>query len=263
MELKANTGDRSAATNTFQSHLYGIERMITARVLWFVEVSIAPLWNWKKFGVRWAGCRVPVSIAPLWNWKSRCGRSRASHHPFQSHLYGIESDVGLILHLCHFRFNRTFMELKEISNHFNLQHNLFQSHLYGIESDNFQFVKRVALVSIAPLWNWKNGWYVKPNDGYLFQSHLYGIESVVEEPPQRCEIVFQSHLYGIERTKHLEQCCRYLVSIAPLWNWKKMTPFTFFSSQSFNRTFMELKVRYPLMVRFSILFQSHLYGIES
>ncbi len=66
----------------------------------------------------------------------------------------------------------------------------------------------------------------------MFQSHLYGIESDALRRQVGIQIGFQSHLYGIEsdvgaarqRERH-----------------------------RFNRTFMELKVRYPLMVRFSIL----------
>ena len=63
----------------FQSHLYGIERLLRFSSSAGMTVSIAPLWNW-KLGMAW---------------------SRATASRFQSHLYGIESqyEVQALAHL--------------------------------------------------------------------------------------------------------------------------------------------------------------------
>ena len=70
MELKACREGKNMPSDPFQSHLYGIERQVIPPFLCLVQVSIAPLWNWKSS----ATCSVQE-------------RLRA----FQSHLYGIES----------------------------------------------------------------------------------------------------------------------------------------------------------------------------
>ena len=98
---------------------------------------------------------------------------------------------------------------------------------------------------------------------FVFQSHLYGIESTLRRGlrstygsfnrtfmelkghfrlHKRGQPAFQSHLYGIEsRIPYLIVYVN-VVSIAPLWNWKR------------DKTTASLTV---------IMFQSHLYGIES
>ena len=53
---------------------------------------------------------------------------------------------------------------------------------------------------------------------------------------------FQSHLYGIESLRLFCKPSRLLVSIAPLWNWKKIYTALHAVHDGFNRTFMELKV---------------------
>ena len=72
---------------------------------------------------------------------------------FQSHLYGIERSILDEAQEHGGCFNRTFMELKEVSELRNHEIKTFQSHLYGIESIFPRSVERRALVSIAPLWN--------------------------------------------------------------------------------------------------------------
>ena len=52
---------------------------------------------------------------------------------FQSHLYGIESNMGAPYKVGGGGFNRTFMELKENSVTTKVGITQFQSHLYGIE----------------------------------------------------------------------------------------------------------------------------------
>ena len=162
---------------------------------------------------------------------------------FQSHLYGIESALVVVLGVVWI---------------------MFQSHLYGIESLAGEGQYATRHVSIAPLWNWKCG---SPSQGrwhLWFQSHLYGIErsnilfhpewklrfnrTFMELKEYNCAFKFrpvfkfQSHLYGIERTKWNDWSPPARVSIAPLWNWKYM----------------------PCTIKFRAhMFQSHLYGIES
>ena len=75
---------------------------------------------------------------------------------FQSHLYGIESPLLARRPTSRQRFNRTFMELKDVKLKYPRHTVGFQSHLYGIE--------RQILANL--------------NEAVLkFQSHLYGIES--------------------------------------------------------------------------------------
>ena len=54
----------------------------------------------------------------------------------------------------------------------------------------------------------------------------------------------------------------YIVSIAPLWNWKTRRGCWEWQEYRFNRTFMELKARRGTMHMPAGQFQSHLYGIE-
>ena len=138
---------------------------------------------------------------------------------FQSHLYGIESAVSVLLVRLPNRFNRTFMELK-VNGIGSLVGGIFQfqSHLYGIEST---ILLQLSLMLLT------------------FQSHLYGIESLFPWGVI-IGVEFQSHLYGIESSERIdapttglcfnrtfmelkvpcdpEESARNNVSIAPLWN---------------------------------------------
>ena len=88
---------------------------------------------------------------------------------------------------------------------------------------------------------------------------LKGIVAVVIDE----SLQFQSHLYGIESCLQPREGLRRLVSIAPLWNWKISSQLHRNACHSFNRTFMELKVKMFEPVLEEKSFQSHLYGIES
>ena len=85
-------------------------------------------------------------------------------------------------------------------------------------------------VSIAPLWNWKS---VEPWEGLERGA-------------------FQSHLYGIERLLRFSSSAGMTVSIAPLWNWKTVNRMRIPKCLSFNRTFMELKVRNGVKPRYCL-----------
>ena len=117
-------------------------------------------------------------------------------------------------------------------------------------------------VSIAPLWNWKAAttgatWSVSGFNRTFME--LKGIVAVVIDE----SLQFQSHLYGIESCLQPREGLRRLVSIAPLWNWKISSQLHRNACHSFNRTFMELKVKMFEPVLEEKSFQSHLYGIES
>ena len=139
----------------------------------------------------------------------------------------------------------------------------FQSHLYGIERFVVFEHKRTLVVSIAPLWNWKQARSMCCPLRWRSFNRTF-MELKVDEVVARVRLhTFQSHLYGIEREAELadadwiesfnrtfmelkvgtwyDKFARMHVSIAPLWNWK-FAP-----------------VVPPTALR---SFQSHLYGIE-
>ena len=143
------------------------------------------------------------------------------------------------------------MELKVTSSVLLPVRLVFQSHLYGIESILYhargspQSFNRTFMelkdggepdaplpydVSIAPLWNWKS---VEPWEGLERGA-------------------FQSHLYGIERLLRFSSSAGMTVSIAPLWNWKTVNRMRIPKCLSFNRTFMELKVRNGVKPRYCL-----------
>ena len=76
---------------------------------------------------------------------------------------------------------------------------------------------------------------------------------------------FQSHLYGIERQKKIAAFNAYVVSIAPLWNWKSsQTRSCKGSSATFQSHLYGIESRKHSGFRLpKSKFQSHLYGIES
>ena len=218
--------------------------MATGSCVTCCSVSIAPLWNWKMLAAHLTSwwrqgfnrtfmelkarrARVPavreiVSIAPLWNWKMLKTQVSTNKMRFQSHLYGIESEVKCA-HLASNRsFNRTFMELKEASVRESVSAASRFNRTFMELKENAHFF-----------------WFC----GLAFQSHLYGIERRMDPLHGWRSTVFQSHLYGIERKISPPWALLYWpVSIAPLWNWKT-------KSGSFS-------------TRASSTFQSHLYGIE-
>ena len=120
-----------------------------------------------------------------------------SRSRFQSHLYGIER-ASLYHHAgSTTRFNRTFMELKDLPSTDSSLALLFQSHLYGIESHIYS---------------------ASDCRCYCFNRTFMELKAwnvVVDDAVEQ----FQSHLYGIERKDRiLLKWCSGSVSIAPLWN---------------------------------------------
>ena len=188
-----------------------------------VEVSIAPLWNWKLRPEKACRYNEAVSIAPLWNWKRL---------PRDKHLRR------------HWRFNRTFMELK--------------GRWYTSRS-------RLSPVSIAPLWNWKvccqqvqrlqccfnrtfmelKGWWCRGIEGRLwFQSHLYGIESDsrnVSCSPLHC---FNRTFMELKVVSGVRWHQPYHCFNRTFMELKvELGRLFYVAHDRFNRTFMELKVR--------------------
>ena len=154
MELKVYAPKRNDHRRTFQSHLYGIESISLFMTMSVVAVSIAPLWNWKTGTPDGRKCAAGFNRTFM-ELKVGKKKLRLFSFKFQSHLYGIESEIGsteihmLSLFQSHLygiesqitvrwrvlpnRFNRTFMELKVLCPCGVLPISPFQSHLYGIE----------------------------------------------------------------------------------------------------------------------------------
>ena len=89
MELKVIRQVGHALLAEFQSHLYGIERMLSTRQRRACRVSIAPLWNWKCGDVlpRRSISRFNRTFMEL---KVKTVKGAKMATGFQSHLYGIE-----------------------------------------------------------------------------------------------------------------------------------------------------------------------------
>ena len=226
--------------NEFQSHLYGIES--TSR-------------------------RNPASLPRCFNrtfMELKVFRAKRNLKKclFQSHLYGIESVVSFLISPVSLCFNRTFMELKVGWIRCDIQRARFQSHLYGIERDMNQGRTQRCLVSIAPLWNWKNKkrlvLQLRPRFNRTFMElkawccKTFPLWPSVSIAPLWnwksfgyvfciSGLMFQSHLYGIESMASDPTVRGFNVSIAPLWNWKQTRSIASICAVGFNRTFMELK----------------------
>ena len=97
-----------------------------------------------------------------------------------------------------------------------------------------------ARVSIAPLWNWKILLSLLPTPCSCFNRTFMELKalSLIDQHARR---LFQSHLYGIESIARRVGNDALNVSIAPLWNWKRLS---------------------WVGLAFHVQFQSHLYGIE-
>ena len=226
----------------FQSHLYGIESGSCRTLRTFLMRFNRTFMELKVMGGHWPRLGRIVSIAPLWNWKLGTQLTRQRLRQFQSHLYGIE--------------RRT-----EGEGHTHL--GAFQSHLYGIERRlvegerrffgrfnrtfmELKVIQRLEIVaplwvSIAPLWNWKKANITTRTVFYSFNRTFMELKDG------------KKTVTSVGRS----------VSIAPLWNWKRRQRWDVQQGESFNRTFMELKDVLPSALENSVLFQSHLYGIES
>ena len=218
MELKVSWSRHTRNAQTFQSHLYGIESKFKNQKGDTVEVSIAPLWNWKSTTAD-QSASVRRFNRTFMELKVRWTLSATHHRRFQSHLYGIErccrdplsspSHVS-IAPLWNWKsvvpgavkkdegFNRTFMELK------------------------------VTTLAMA-------------QGGDCFNRTFMELKGA-PRPGVTLSSWFQSHLYGIESERHFWTILGNIVSIAPLWNWKCGCSWNELCRLCFNRTFMELKV---------------------
>ena len=183
---------------TFQSHLYGIERVIQGREPGRVQVSIAPLWNWKsRLGLKPASsssfnrtfmelkdASTPleallqtVSIAPLWNWK------------IFSLLRKVLERVVSIAPLWNWKMMVKIQFGKKRK---------FQSHLYGIERCICSRISFLLFCFNRTFMELKVWMLLRLLALVMFQSHLYGIESTILLQLSLMLLTFQSHLYGIE-----------------------------------------------------------------
>ena len=125
---------------------------------------------------------------------------------YQSNLYGIEIGTGDVGNITFAGINRTFMELKSITEVSPVSVNVYQSNLYGIE--------------IGYSYHQRNG-------TGEYQSNLYGIEITLPTPRRCGSQPYQSNLYGIEiGSTSRADAMRSRVSIEPLWNWNSATFFT-------------------------------------
>ena len=188
-------------------------------VAW-LQVSIAPLWNWKRAlpvvpspGVGFnrtfmelkggrrkkSTCRYVVSIAPLWNWKWLLMKSNNYRKSFNRTFMELKGDEILILHW------RGCVSIAPLWNW-----KLSMTPMWSMS----------PFVSIAPLWNWKRipVFLIRYNNqcfNRTFMELKVGLNGSVQG-----RSLFQSHLYGIERTRRRVAMRAAFVSIAPLWNWK-------------------------------------------
>ena len=170
----------------------GLATLVTPR-----QVSIAPLWNWKISTSLSYSCRVSfnrtfmelkavrpssetmawqVSIAPLWNWKGSVAHPRRHLRRVSiAPLWNWKGSALLLSFLPH-RFNRTFMELKDIPASWNVGAYWFQSHLYGIESWVLSFELGLGACFNRTFMELKVLTLTTTRLAFVFQSHLYGIE---------------------------------------------------------------------------------------
>ena len=222
MELKVGNDTARNVYRGFQSHLYGIESSERVEFTGIMRCFNRTFMELKE------SCHVPRYVV---------------QERFNRTFMELKEEHRGALHRPATSFNRTFMELKvHISTLLKLW-NSFQSHLYGIESVIHIIVySSFGFVSIAPLWNWKLG--VAPS--------AVSAQSRFNRTFMELKVFFISlSLWAAS------------VSIAPLWNWKIAPNRTKVAALCFNRTFMELKDWMRLAMVLLILFQSHLYGIES
>ena len=147
---------------------------------------------------------------------------------FQSHLYGIEShDTDRTFCIIH-RFNRTFMELKDCCSNSAMRASLVSiAPLWNWKSIRKGLNNLDWCVSIAPLWNWKaivrgENFRLSCFNRTFMELKVFFNLFVVND------LGFQSHLYGIESEGIHKLIGIGIVSIAPLWNWKKIRSLSMF-----------------------------------
>ena len=176
--------------------------------------------------------------------KERKRKKAKSKPKFQSHLYGIESFLINTVRICLMSFNRTFMELKAILRssvscrfavsiaplwNWKRQCSMticgttrrFQSHLYGIERrKNFKIL--IEYLCFNRTFMELKATYFQVADGKVsFQSHLYGIERWAERLVRGKTLSFNRTFMELKVVRSTASMCFFVVSIAPLWNWKR------------------------------------------
>ena len=90
MELKVRSVTDNVYLPWFQSHLYGIERILQRNNKTHINCFNRTFMELKGKFTRTFTVTSFVSIAPLWNWKLYKARATVLFLQFQSHLYGIE-----------------------------------------------------------------------------------------------------------------------------------------------------------------------------
>ena len=177
MELKVWTFFAQISVLMFQSHLYGIESVAPVVPADSIQVSIAPLWNWKVVAMP-SQARTQSFNRTFMELKESNKTFETNLRKFQSHLYGIESCCALryfttdlvsiaplwnwklvaqLYILLRIMFQSHLYGIERLVRVYILLGVMFQSHLYGIESLPDEWCRMCGRVSIAPLWNWKWG----------------------------------------------------------------------------------------------------------
>ena len=243
MELKEITqGSVILSTTLFQSHLYGIESLRGSYLIHASNVSIAPLWNW-KFQIS-SGYRCPKRFnRTFMELKDSDGNPVTDVDTVSiAPLWNWKISVVMVSTGNSIVSIAPLWNWKVSHDYISANHRLFQSHLYGIERKMVLYIRYWTKVSIAPLWNWKVVMFLLWLPLLQFQSHLYGIESVQEQWNQSWHQRFNRTFMELKVARLYLWRWSSSVSIAPLWNWKW---------EQYNSE------------RWNMLFQSHLYGIES
>ena len=113
MELKLDSARFMLRTSSFQSYLYGIEIVMPD-----LSTNLHCKFQSYLYGIE-------IGVIH---------RKKTNRRKFQSYLYGIEIHDGVRCKNASYGFNRTFMELKFVSNcKDRIADSRFQSYLYGIE----------------------------------------------------------------------------------------------------------------------------------
>ena len=133
MELKGRGPPCMMIAAWFQSHLYGIESVALCAPFCWCSVSIAPLWNWKRWWAWWTSASTRFNRTFM---ELKVGSSFFAHTAtfrFNRTFMELKDTFRLWTRNKHQCFNRTFMELKVEYIGGVQRRREFQSHLYGIE----------------------------------------------------------------------------------------------------------------------------------
>ena len=223
MELKERKRKKAKSKPKFQSHLYGIESFLINTVRICLMSFNRTFMELKAILRSSVSCRFAVSIAPLWNWKRQCSMTICgTTRRFQSHLYGIESNSQI-----RGQHRERNVSIAPLWNWKWLWlwsmgcRRLFQSHLYGIERrKNFKIL--IEYLCFNRTFMELKATYFQVADGKVsFQSHLYGIERWAERLVRGKTLSFNRTFMELKVMRSTASMCFFVVSIAPLWNWKR------------------------------------------